>query len=67
MPIPYFVYRAEVFRADRESTRAMLVDNQRGFDLDISAAANTPTRSSDNRARLGMADLAPAVEICLQT
>jgi MipA family protein len=63
LPIPYFVYRGEVFRADREGARAMLVDKQQGFDLDLSAAANTPTRSSDNRAREGMANLAPTVEV----
>ncbi len=63
LPIPYFVYRGEVFRADREGARAVLVDKQQGFDLDLSAAANTPTRSSDNRAREGMANLAPTVEL----
>lgn len=63
LPIPYFVYRGEVFRADREGARAMLVDNKYGFDLDLSAAANTPTRSKNNQARAGMADLAPTAEI----
>ena len=62
LPIPYFVYRGEVFRADREGARALLVD-KRGFDLDLSVAANTPTRSSDNLAREGMPNLAPTVEV----
>jgi MipA family protein len=63
LPIPYFVYRGDVFRADREGARARLLDNTGGFDLDLSAAVNTPTRSRDNRAREGMANLAPTVEI----
>jgi MipA family protein len=62
LPIPYFIYRGEVFRADREGARARLVDSKQGFDLDLSVSANTPTRSSDNKARAGMANLAPTVE-----
>ncbi len=63
LPIPYFVYRGEVFRADREGARAMLLDQKQGVDIDISAAVNTPTRSQDNRAREGLANLAPTVEL----
>jgi outer membrane scaffolding protein for murein synthesis (MipA/OmpV family) len=62
LPIPYFIYRGEVFRADREGAHAVFVDGER-LDLDISLAANTPTRSKDNRARAGLADLAPTVEV----
>jgi outer membrane scaffolding protein for murein synthesis (MipA/OmpV family) len=61
LPIPYFVYRGEVLRADREGARAVLVDTQ-WVTLDLSLAVNTPTRSQDNQAREGMADLAPTVE-----
>ena len=63
LPIPYFIYRGEVFRADREGARAMLLDQKEGVDIDISAAVNTPTRSQDNRAREGLANLAPTVEL----
>lgn len=63
LPIPYFVYRGEVFRADREGARAMLLDQKQGLDIDISAAVNTPTRSKDNRAREGLANLASTVEL----
>jgi outer membrane scaffolding protein for murein synthesis (MipA/OmpV family) len=62
LPTPYVVYRGEILRADRDGARAVLVDADR-FDLDISLAATAPTRSSDNRARAGMPDLAPTFEI----
>ena len=62
LPVPYFVYRGEFLRADREGARAVLVDAER-LDVDISVAATAPTRSRDNRARAGMPDLSPTVEI----
>ncbi len=61
LPVPYVVYRGEIFKADREGARAVLVESDR-FDVDLSLAASPPTRSSDNRARAGMADLAPTIE-----
>jgi outer membrane scaffolding protein for murein synthesis (MipA/OmpV family) len=62
LPVPYFVYRGEFLRADREGARAVLIDGER-VDFDISAAASPPTRSKDNRARQGMPDLAPTLEV----
>ena len=62
LPLPYVVYRGEVFKADREGARARLIESQR-FDLDLSFAASAPTSSKDNIARAGMPDLAPTVEI----
>ena len=62
LPVPYVAYRGEIFKADREGARAVLLDAQR-FDVDISASASAPTRSRDNRAREGMRDLKPTVEI----
>ena len=62
LPIPYFVYRGEIFSADREGAHAKLLDTKR-LDVDISADVSTPARSNDNRARTGLADLAPTVEI----
>lgn len=62
LPVPYFVYRGEFLRADREGARAVLVDAER-LDVDISVAATAPTRSKDNRARAGMPDLSPTVEV----
>jgi outer membrane scaffolding protein for murein synthesis (MipA/OmpV family) len=62
LPVPYFVYRGEFLRADREGARAVLFDGER-VDFDISIAATAPTRSRDNRARAGMPDLAPTFEV----
>jgi outer membrane protein len=62
LPVPYVAYRGEIFKADRDGARAVLLDAQR-FDVDISASASAPTRSRDNRAREGMRDLKPTVEI----
>lgn len=62
LPIPYFVYRGEIFKADRDGARAVLVDAER-FDFDVSVAATAPTRSKDNLARQGMPDLKPAFEV----
>jgi outer membrane scaffolding protein for murein synthesis (MipA/OmpV family) len=62
LPVPYIVYRGEIFKADRDGARAVLLDAQ-AFDIDISASASAPTRSKDNRAREGMPDLKPTVEI----
>ena len=61
LPVPYLVYRGEIFRSDREGTRALLVDTERA-DLDLSLGAGPPASSRDNRARAGMPDLAPSVE-----
>ena len=60
LPIPYFVYRGDWLRADREGARAVLVDAQR-FEVDVSLAAAAPARN--NPAREGMADLPVRVEI----
>ena len=62
LPTPYAVYRGKIFRATREGARAVLLDSDR-FDLDVSVRASAPTRSADNAARSGMADLAPTLEL----
>jgi len=62
LPVPYAVYRGEIFRADRDGARARLLESER-LKLDLSVAASPPTRSRDNRAREGMPDLAPTVEL----
>ena len=59
LPLPYFVYRGEWLRADREGARAVLLDTQR-FDVDVSLAAAAPARN--NAARQGMAELPARVE-----
>lgn len=62
LPVPYVVYRGEIFKADRNGARALLLDTDR-LEVDLSASASAPTRSRDNHARAGMTDLAPTVEI----
>lgn len=62
LPVPYVVYRGDFLRADRDGARALLATLDR-LDIDVSVAATAPTRSEDNRAREGMPDLAPTVEI----
>ncbi len=59
-PIPYFVYRGDWLRADREGARAVLVDAER-LEVDVSLAAAPPARN--NPAREGMADLPARIEI----
>jgi MipA family protein len=62
LPVPYVVYRGEIFKADRDGARATLFESDR-VDIDLSLAAGAPTYSRNNRARQGMADLAPSFEI----
>ena len=62
LPVPYVVYRGEIFKADRGGARAVLLKTDR-FDFDLSVAASPRTRSRDNDARAGMSNLSPTVEI----
>lgn len=62
LPVPFAVYRGEIFRATREGARAVLLDSDR-LDLGLSLRASVPTRSADNVARTGMSDLALALEL----
>jgi len=62
LPVPYFVYRGRILRADRDGARAVLIDGQR-VDFDISLSASAPAKSGDDPARQGMPDLEPTVEV----
>lgn len=62
LPLPYVVYRGQIFKADREGARAVLYESDR-FDFDLSLGAGVPTRSNANDARRGMDDLAPTFEL----
>jgi MipA family protein len=62
LPVPYLVYRGKILRADREGTRAVLLDSDR-LDFDVSLDASPPTRTGDNRARAGMEDLSATLEV----
>ncbi|HKE93827.1 MAG TPA: MipA/OmpV family protein [Povalibacter sp.] len=62
VPIPYFVYRGDFFKADRDGVRGRLLD-ERYAELNISLNATIPVDSSGNDARRGMPDLKPTVEL----
>lgn len=62
LPIPYAVYRGPLLRADRDGARAVLFED-RQLEIDLSVAASPPLRSRDNRAREGMPDLPPTIEL----
>ncbi|HSJ95631.1 MAG TPA: MipA/OmpV family protein [Myxococcota bacterium] len=62
LPAPYFVYRGDFLKADRHGLRGIFLRTER-LDLNLSVGASLPVDSSDNRAREGMPDLEPSVEI----
>jgi len=62
VPVPYVVYRGEIFKSDKDGTRAVLL-NTESLDFDLSVAVSAPTNSRSNNARRGMADLAPTFEL----
>lgn len=62
LPVPYFVYRGEFLKADRNGVRGRFFDSDR-VELNVSMNASAPVDSKDNPARLGMPDLRPTVEI----
>ena len=62
LPVPYFVYRGDIFKADRDGVRAEFI-NRKYAELNISVNATIPVASSDNRARQGMPNLRSTVEI----
>ena len=61
-PLPYFVYRGESVRVDRQGLRGIFFESDR-VQLDFSANGTPPVDSSRNAARQGMPDLDPTLEI----
>ena len=61
-PLPYFVYRGERLRLDREGLRGVLFESDR-VELDLSLAGSLPVDSGQNEARQGMPDLDPVLEV----
>ncbi|MGH6610111.1 MAG: MipA/OmpV family protein [Burkholderiaceae bacterium] len=61
-PLPWFVYRGEIFRINRDGVRVQLFDSER-VDLNVSLNGSVPVDSDRNRAREGMEDLRPILEI----
>jgi len=62
IPFPYVVYRGTFLKADKDGIRGAFFDNDR-IELNGSVGASVPVRSDDNRARQGMPDLQPTVEL----
>jgi outer membrane protein len=62
LPFPYFAYRLDWLKADRNGVRATIFDTDR-TELNLSLGATPPVRSSKNTAREGMPDLKPMIEI----
>lgn len=62
LPVPYFVYRGEFLKADREGVRGRFFDSDR-VELNVKLGASAPVDSSNNQAREGMPSLRPTVEI----
>jgi MipA family protein len=60
IPVPYFVYRGEIFKSDREGMRGRLFDLDR-VELNLSISGTTPVRNDS--ARQGMPDLKPTLEM----
>lgn len=62
LPSPYFVYRGEYFKADRDGVRAEVFDSDRA-ELTVSLALSPPASSDDITARAGMPDLRANFEV----
>jgi MipA family protein len=62
IPFPYVVYRGTFFKADKDGIRGNFFDSDR-IELNGSIGASVPVSSNDNRARQGMPDLQPTVEL----
>lgn len=60
LPVPYFVYRGRFLRADHNGVRGRLFHQDR-VALNLSLNATTPVRN--NRARAGMPELRPTIEV----
>jgi len=56
------VYHGDFFKSDRHGMRGIFFKNNR-LDLNLSVGASLPVNSDDNRAREGMPDLKPSVEL----
>jgi len=61
LPFPYFIYRGEFLRQDRNGLRGIFFHND-AVDLNVSVGASLPVESSKNQAREGMPDLKASVE-----
>jgi outer membrane scaffolding protein for murein synthesis (MipA/OmpV family) len=61
LPVPYFIYRGDILRADRDGVRGRFL-NQRFVEFDLSANATAPVFSHASAPRSGMPNLASTLE-----
>jgi outer membrane scaffolding protein for murein synthesis (MipA/OmpV family) len=62
LPVPYFVYRGEHLKADKDGVRGVLFDSDL-FEVNLSIAASPPINSSSIKVRRDMPDLPPSLEL----
>ena len=60
LPYPYFIYRGDILRVDRERISGRIFETDR-FLLDVSLNGSVPVKSSDNPDRQEMPDLVRSV------
>ncbi len=61
LPVPYFVYRGDFLKVDRQKIRGLFFSRD-WAELDFSISGSVPVKSSENDARRGMDDLDPTLE-----
>jgi outer membrane protein len=61
LPVPYFVYRGDFLKADRNGVRGEFFNNPY-VELNFSVNATVPVDSNDDHARRGMPNLRPTLE-----
>jgi outer membrane scaffolding protein for murein synthesis (MipA/OmpV family) len=61
-PVPYFIYRGEFLRADRDGVHGHFFDH-RYLELDFSINATAPVFSQNSAIRKGMPNLEPTLEL----
>ncbi|HQR59200.1 MAG TPA: MipA/OmpV family protein, partial [Azonexus sp.] len=62
LPIPFFTYHGDFFKADRHGIRGSFFDTDR-VDLTVSLALSPPMGSNDIPIRTGMPDLKATFEV----
>ncbi len=62
LPLPYLIYRGDIIGIDREGIHGDIFKSDR-VKLDVSLAVGSPAKSDENKARAGMPDIDPTVEV----
>lgn len=62
LPAPYFVYRGDFLKADKQKVRGVFFKSG-AIEIDLSFSGTPPVKSKNNFARTGMPDLDGTLEI----